>query len=322
MPLPHRRAEIAVLIPCYNEEITIAGVVQDFRKELPGALICVFDNNSTDASAERARAAGACVIHEPRRGKGFVVQSIFRHIDADVYVLVDGDATYPAPAVHSLIGPIAAGEADMVVGSRLHAQSRSEFKHLNRWANHLVLSILRLVFSVRLTDILSGYRTFNRSFVKNLALFGGGFEIETELTIKAVARGYRILEVPVNLVSRPQGSHSKIHFFRDGRLILTTILTLFRDYKPLTFFGSLGLVFLLAALLPGVIVVAEFFKNGLVKLPAAVLASGLVICGLLLGSIGLLLHSIARRAQEFDYQLQMLGDQIRQQRRSTDDLSR
>lgn len=321
MPLPHRRAEIAVLIPCYNEEITIAGVVQEFRKELPGALICVFDNNSTDASAERARAAGADVIHEPRRGKGFVVQSIFRHIDADVYVLVDGDATYPAPAVHSLIAPIAAGEADMVVGSRLHAQSRSEFRHFNRWANRLVLFILRLVFSVRLTDILSGYRTFNRSFVKNLALFGGGFEIETELTIKAVARGYRIVEVPVDLTVRPEGSHSKIHFFRDGMLILTTILTLFRDYKPLTFFGSLGLLFFAAALVPGLKVLAEYFKSGFVKLPSAVLASGLVVCGLLLTAIGLLLHSIARRAQEFDYQLQMLGDQIRRGR-STDDSSR
>src|SRR3954466_7718251 len=322
MPLPHRRAEIAVLIPCYNEEITIAGVVQDFRRELPGALVCVFDNNSTDASAERARAAGADVIHEPRRGKGFVVQSIFRHIDADVYVLVDGDATYPAPAVHSLIAPIAAGEADMVVGSRLHVQSRSEFKHLNRWANRLVLFILNLVFRVRLTDVLSGYRAFNRSFVKNLALFGGGFEIETELTIKAVARGYRIVEVPVDLVGRPEGSHSKIHFFRDGMLIMTTILTLFRDYKPLTFFGSLGLAFLAVALVPGLAVVAEYFKTGMVKLPAAVLAGGLVVCGLLLGTIGLLLLSIARRAQEFDYQLQMLGDQVRRTRGSPDDSSR
>ena len=322
MPLPHRRAKTAVLIPCYNEEITIAGVVQDFRKELPDALICVFDNNSTDASAERARAAGADVIHEPRRGKGFVVQSIFRHIDAEVYVLVDGDETYPAAAVHSLIAPIAAGEADMVVGSRLHAQSQSEFKHLNRWANRLVLFILRLVFGVRLTDVLSGYRTFNRSFVKNLALFGGGFEIETELTIKAVARGYRIIEVPVDLAVRPEGSHSKIHFFRDGMLILTTILTLFRDYKPLTFFGSLGLLFLAAALVPGLTVIAEYFKSGFVKLPAAVLASGLVVCGLLLGAIGLLLHSIARRAQEFDYQLQMLGDQMRREADSPDNSRR
>jgi glycosyltransferase involved in cell wall biosynthesis len=322
MSLPHRRAEIAVLIPCYNEEITIAGVVADFRKELPGALVCVFDNNSTDASAARARAAGADVIREPRRGKGFVVQSIFRHIDAAVYILVDGDATYPATAVHSLVAPIAGGQADMVVGSRLHAQSQSEFAHLNRWANRLVLFILNFVFRVRLTDVLSGYRAFSRSFVKNLALFGGGFEIETELTIKAVARGYRILEVPVDLVGRPAGSHSKIHFFRDGMLILTTILTLFRDYKPLTFFGSLGLGFIAIALVPGFSVVAEYFKTGFVKLPAAVLASGLGICGLILIAIGLLLHSIARRAQEFDYQLQMLGDQLAGERKSPDEASR
>ena len=325
MPIPgeqtNRRAaaRLAVLIPCFNEEITIAEVVRQFQKELPDALICVFDNNSTDASAERARSAGARVVSERRRGKGFVVQSIFRYIDADIYVLVDGDATYPAAAVHSLIGPIAAGDADMVVGSRLHADSRSEFKHLNRWANRLVLFILRLVFSARLTDVLSGYRAFNRAFVKNLPLFGGGFEIETELTIKAVARGYRIVEVPVDLAVRPEGSHSKIHFFRDGMLILSTIVTLFRDYKPLTFFGSLGLVFLAATLVPGLTVVAQYLDNGLVKLPAAVLAAALALCGLLLGAIGLVLHSIARRAQEFDYQVQMLGDQLRRERSSSDD---
>ena len=306
---------IAVLIPCFNEEVTIAEVIRQFRKELPEALICVFDNASTDRTAERANEAGAHVLHEPRRGKGFVVQSIFRHIDADVYVMVDGDATYPPAAVHALIAPIAAREADMVVGSRLHAHSHSEFRQMNRWANRLVLAILKLVFGVRLTDILSGYRAFNRRFVKNLALFGGGFEIETELTIKAVARGYRIVEVPVDLAMRPEGSHSKVHFFRDGMVILSTILTLFRDYKPLTFFGSLGLLFILAALLPGLFVVAEYFETGSVsKLPSAVLSVGLGISGMLLIAIGLLLHSIARRAQEFDYQVQMLGDQLRSER--------
>ncbi len=318
----NRRRRVAVLIPCFNEEITIADVVRQFQEELPDALICVFDNNSTDASAERARLAGARVVSERRPGKGFVVQSIFRYIDADIYVLVDGDATYPAAAVHSLIRPIAAGEADMVVGSRLHAESRSEFKHLNRWANRLVLFILKLVFSARLTDVLSGYRAFSRPFVKNLPLFGGGFEIETELTIKAVARGYRIVEIPVDLAVRPEGSHSKIHFFRDGMLILTTIVTLFRDYKPLTFFGSLGLLFIVAALVPGLTVVAEYLEHDLVKLPAAVLATALGFCGLLLGAIGLVLHSIARRAQEFDYQVQMLGDQLGRERSAPDEFSR
>ena len=311
----NQRNRVAVLIPCFNEELTIGGVVRQFRKELPHALICVFDNNSTDRTVDRAREAGAQVLQEPRRGKGYVVQSIFRHIDADVYVMVDGDATYPAVAVHALIAPIAAREADMVVGSRLHARSRSEFKQMNRWANRLVLTILKLVFAVRLTDILSGYRAFNRRFVKNLALFGGGFEIETELTIKAVARGYRIVEVPVDLAVRPEGSHSKVHFLRDGFLILSTILTLFRDYKPLTFFGSLGLLMFLAALVPGFFVVAEYFETGFVsKLPSAVLAVGLGLCGLVLIAIGLLLHSIARRAQEFDYQVQMLSDQLRGER--------
>jgi hypothetical protein len=229
--------------------------------------------------------------------------------------MVDGDGTYPAASVHQLVAPIAAGAADMVVGSRLHARSRSEFQHINRWGNGLVLAILKLIFGVRLTDILSGYRAFNRRFVKNLALFGGGFEIETELTIKAVARGYRIMEIPVDLVTRPAGSHSKIHLFRDGMVILSTILTLFRDYKPLTFFGSLGLVVILAALVPGFNVVAEYLKTGLVyKLPSAVLAVGLIVCGLLLIAIGLLLHSIARRAQEFDYQLQMLSDELQRER--------
>lgn len=316
-PRPSVSTKVAVLIPCYNEEITIADTVKGFQNELPEAEIYVFDNNSSDRTIERALNAGAHVLHERRQGKGFVVQTMFRAVDADVYVMVDGDGTYPPDAVVRLIEPIMRGEADMVVGSRLHAVSRSQFKQLNRWGNRLVLTVLNSMFRVQLTDILSGYRAFSRSFVKNLPLFGGGFEIETELTIKAVARGYRILEVPIDLTHRPSGSHSKIRIFRDGAIILNTILALFRDYKPLTFFGSVGLILFAVALIPGTIVIVEFFKTGLVpRLPSAVLAVGLVICGLLSLTVGLILHSIARRSQEFEYQMQVLARELRSSRPS------
>lgn len=312
--------KVAVLIPCYNEEITIAETILAFKKELPQADVYVFDNNSSDRTIERALSAGAKVSPERRQGKGFVVQTMFRNVDADVYVMVDGDGTYPPEAVGCLIAPIVRGEADMVVGSRLHAMSRSQFKQLNRFGNRLVLTVLNSIFRVQLTDILSGYRAFSRSFVKNLPLFGGGFEIETELTIKAVARGYRILEVPIDLTHRPAGSESKIRILRDGAIILNTILALFRDYKPLTFFGGIGLVLILLALIPGTIVIVEFIKTGLVpRLPSAVLAVGLVLCGLLSFTVGLILHSIARRSQEFEYQMQALARELRSSRTSDND---
>jgi len=310
--MPASAARVAVLIPCYNEELTVADVVAQFRAELPGAAVYVFDNNSTDRTAEEARRAGAFVRTERRQGKGYVVQSMFRQVDADVYIMVDGDGTYPPGAVHRLLAPVLSGDADMSVGSRLHADSRSQFKQLNRWANRLVRATLNSIFRVRLTDILSGYRVFSRQFVKGLPLFGGGFEVETELTIKAVERGYRIVEVPIDLSHRPEGSHSKIQFVRDGFLILNTTLALFRDYKPLTFFGGIGLALVLLALVPGTIVVVEFLRTGLVpRLPSAVLAVGLVLCGLLSLTAGLILHSIARRSQEFEYQMQVLADELR-----------
>jgi glycosyltransferase involved in cell wall biosynthesis len=311
---------VAVLIPCYNEEPTVARVVARFREELPLARVYVFDNNSTDATAAEAGRAGAFVFTERRQGKGYVVQSMFRQVDADFYVMVDGDDTYPPEAVHALLAPVVGGEADMSVGSRLHAASQSQFKRRNRLANRLVRSTLNFIFRVRLTDILSGYRAFNREFVKGLPLFGGGFEIETELTIKAVERGFRLVEVPVNLTHRPEGSHSKIQFLRDGFLILHTTLALFRDYKPLTFFGGIGLALVLLALVPGTIVVIEFLRTGLVpRLPSAVLAVGLVLCGLLSLTAGLILHSIARRSQEFEYQMQVLADELRGGRRAGGD---
>jgi glycosyltransferase involved in cell wall biosynthesis len=305
------RGEVAVLVPCYNEELTVGQVVADFRAALPGARVYVFDNNSTDRTAEEARRAGALVFAERRQGKGFVVQSMFRQVEADFYVMVDGDGTYPPEAVRLLLAPIVAGEADMVIGSRLHADSRSHFKHLNRLANRLVRSMLNFIFRVQLTDILSGYRAFSRKFVKGLPLFGGGFEIETELTIKAVERGYRLIEVPIDLTPRPEGSHSKIQFVRDGFLIINTTLALFRDYKPLTFFGGIGLVFALLSLLPGALTVVEVFNsNRGARVTTALAAVGLFMCGLLSLTAGLILHSIARRSQESEYQMRMLADEL------------
>ena len=303
---------IAVLIACYNEEPTVAQVVEQFRAELPGAKVYVFDNNSSDRTAEEARRAGAIVLSERRQGKGYVVQAMFRRVDADFYVMVDGDGTYPPEAVHRLLAPVVSGDVDMVIGSRLHVDSQSQFKQLNRLGNRLVRSLLNFIFRVQLTDILSGYRVFNRRFVKSLPLFGGGFEIETELTIKAVQRGYRVLETPVDLSHRPAGSHSKIQFMRDGFLIVNTTLALFRDYKPLTFFGSAGLIFILLGLVPGAVVIFEFIKTGLVpRLPSALLAVALVLCGVISITVGLILHSIARRSQELEYQIQVLADEMR-----------
>jgi glycosyltransferase involved in cell wall biosynthesis len=309
MTITDARAEIAVLIPCYNEELTIEQVVAQFREQLPGATIYVFDNGSSDDTVEAARGSGAIVFHEARRGKGYVVQSMFQRVNADVYIMVDGDGTYPAAAVHELIAPVIKDEADMVVGSRLHDQSLSEFKFLNRLGNRLFLSALNWIFRVKLTDMLSGYRAFNQKLVKGLPLFSTGFEIETELTIKSLQRRYRIIEVPVDLTHRPEGSHSKIRLVHDGALIVHSILALFRDYKPLTFFGLLGLLLIFFGLLLGSVVILEFIETGSVpRLPSAVLAVGLVLSGMLLVSVGLILHTITRRFQELEYQLQVRTD--------------
>lgn len=302
------KPKIAVLIPCYNEELTVGQVVRDFRQQLPDADIYVFDNNSKDRTVQVARDAGALIGFERRQGKGYVVQAMFRDVEADIYVMVDGDNTYPPAEVHKLIAPILAGEADVTVGSRLTSQSQSEFRALNRLGNRFFLNTINFIFKAKLSDILSGYRGFSRKFVKNIPIFGGGFETETELTIKALARGYRIVELPIDLKARPEGSFSKIRVMQDGFLILNSILTLFRDYKPLTFFGVIGLLLILIGLVPGTVVIVEFLKTGLVpRLPSAVLAVGLVLSGLLACVVGLVLHTIARRFQELDFQLQILA---------------
>jgi hypothetical protein len=306
---------IAVLIPCYNEEITIAEVVRKFREQLPDAEIYVCDNNSSDRTVERATQAGAKVFHERRQGKGYVVQTMFREVDADIYVLVDGDDTYPADVINTLIGPIRRGEADMVIGSRLHETANSDFRFTNRLGNHLFRLLLNRIFGVRLTDLLSGYRVFGRRLVRGVPLFGGGFETEAEITIKALERGFSIVELPVNLSHRPAGSHSKIRVVQDGFIILNTILTLFRDYKPLTFFGGVGLAIIVLGCVPGTLVMMDYWRTGLVpRLPSALLAVGLVLSGTISIVVGLILHTISRRFQELDFQLQSFAEDMSRQR--------
>jgi glycosyltransferase involved in cell wall biosynthesis len=303
-------AKIAILIPCYNEELTVGQVIGEFREQIPDADIFVFDNNSTDRTVEVARQAGARIGFERRQGKGYVLQAMFRDVEADFYVMVDGDHTYPSVEVHKLLAPVLAGEADMSVGSRLTNQSQSEFKTFNRLGNRFFLKAINFIFKQNLSDILSGYRAFNRKFVKNTPIFGGGFEIETELTIKALEHGYRIVELPIDLLARPEGSSSKIRVLQDGFLILSSILTLCRDYKPLTFFGSIGLFFVLCGLIPGAAGVLEYLRTGAVlHLPSAVLALGFILSGLLTIMVGLVLHTIARRFQELDYQLKVLSSE-------------
>ena len=307
---------IAVLIPCYDEELTIGQVIDDFKEHLAEAEIFVYDNNSRDKTVEIARGAGANIGFERRQGKGFAVQRMFREIDADIYIMIDGDSTYPVNEVRRLIAPILADEADMVTGSRFAAASESEVKRLNFVGNKIFLRTVNYIFKVQLTDILSGYRAFSRTFVKTLPLFGGGFEIETELTIKSLARNYRIVEIPINLTERPEGSNSKIRIFRDGFLILNMIFSLFRDYKPLTFFGGIGLILMFLGLFPGGLVFWEFLKTGLVpRLPSAVLAVGLEISGMLAITVGLILHTIVRRSIEIEYQLRGIFDETQKNNR-------
>ena len=308
-----KKNKVAILIPCFNEEKTIESVVQDFRSQLPDADIYVFDNNSTDNTADVARKSGAIVEYEKQQGKGNVVRSMFRKVNADIFIMVDGDGTYPADKVHELIKPVIEDEADMVIGSRLHAMSESKFKMLNRTGNKMFLFILNHIFKVNVTDLLSGYRAFNRRVVKNLPVLSRGFEIETELTVKCIERRYRIFEVPVNLSSRPEGSESKIKIFGDGFLIFNTIFALFRDYKPLTVFGILGLIFTASGFIPGIIVIREFYLTSYItRVPSAILAVGLVLSGLIIIFFGMVLHSISRRFQELDYQLQNIAEEVQQ----------
>ena len=289
---------IAVLVPCFNEEAAISKVVKDFRAALPAATVFVFDNNSTDKTAEIARAAGAEVFEEKHRGKGFVVRRMFADVDADIYVLVDGDATYDAPSVRRMIGRLIDGQLDMVVGTRVD-HGKVAYRTGHRAGNRILSGFVAWVFGPSFNDMLSGYRVFSRRFVKSFPVLSGGFEIETELTVHALELGLPVEEIETPYYARPEGSSSKLSTWRDGFRILLTIANLYRAERPLPFFSVLGLIAGLVSIGLAVPIVITFLETGLVpRLPTAVLATGLMLLAFLCGAVGLVLDTVTRGRRE------------------------
>jgi glycosyltransferase involved in cell wall biosynthesis len=299
---------IAVLIPCFNEELTIGKVITDFKKELPEAKIYVYDNNSTDRTYDIAREYGAIVKKEYHQGKGNVVRSMFRDIDADIYIMIDGDDTYPSEFVHSLILPIKKGEADIVIGDR-HSNGtyKDENKRaLHNFGNHLVKKLINSLFNSDLNDIMSGYRIFNRKFVKNMPINSSGFEIETEMTLHTLDKNFLIKELEIEYRDRPEGSFSKLDTFSDGYKVLKTIFWIFKDYKPLRFFSIFAFIFFIFSLISGLPVLFEFFHSGYIaKVPSAILAVGLMLVAILFLFSGFILDTVVKQHRE-NYQLQLV----------------
>lgn len=289
--------EIAVIIPCYNEAPTIGKVVDDFHRELPEATVYVYDNASTDATAAIAMGHGATVRFEPRQGKGNVCRQMFRDIDADCYLMVDGDDTYPAESALSLCAPILAGEADMVVGDRLsngtYAQQNTRAFH--GFGNDLVRAMIKWIYGYGFEDVMTGYRAMSRPFVKTIPVLSEGFQIETELSIHAVDRRWQIADVPVEYRDRPEGSVSKLNTVRDGLRVIAMIGTLFKDYRPLKFFSLVALLFCISGLCAGIPVVTEYFTTGLVpRFPTAILAAALMFMAALSLATGFILDAVAK----------------------------
>lgn len=300
--------KVAVLIPCYNEEKTVQKVVEDYRRVLPQADIYVYDNNSTDRTAELAAQAGAIVRREYRQGKGNVIRSMFRQIDADCYLMIDGDDTYPAEPAPEMVRMILDGEADMVNGDRLSSTYFTE----NKWpfhntGNRLVRGLINHLFHADVRDIMTGYRAFSRGFVKTFPVLSRGFEIETEMTIHAVDKNFLIREVPVDYRDRPEGSVSKLNTYSDGAKVLCTIFRLYKDYKPFAFFGMGALLFLILAAGLFLPVGIEFLRTGLVpRFPTLIVSVTLALCALLSFVAGVILDVVVKKHRQlFELMLTM-----------------
>jgi hypothetical protein len=289
---------IAVLVPCYNEEAAIARVVADFRANLPDAVIYVYDNNSTDRTVEVARAAGAVVRTETRQGKGYVVRRMFSDVDADVYVLVDGDATYDAPSARLLVARLVEGGLDMVVGAR-RDQEQAAYRFGHRFGNRMLTGFVAQVFGATFEDLLSGYRVFSRRFVKSFPGLSGGFEIETELTVHALNLELPVDEIETPYFARPEGSVSKLSTWRDGLRILRTIVRLYRAERPLPFFCGIGLALAVASIALAIPIIITYVEQGVVpRFPTAVLSTGLMILACLAVACGIVLDTVTRGRRE------------------------
>jgi glycosyltransferase involved in cell wall biosynthesis len=289
---------IAVLIPCFNEEAAVATVISDFRKALPAAEIFVYDNNSSDRTIAVAREAGAEVRSERRQGKGHVVRRMFADVDADIYVLVDGDATYDAASAPRMIDALVTDHLDMVVGFRVD-QAVAAYRPGHRAGNQMLTGFLSNVFGQAFKDVLSGYRVFSRRFVKSFPVLSDGFEIETELSVHALELALPVAEIETPYYARPEGSFSKLNTWRDGFRILGTILKLYRSEKPLRFFTAIGIFLMLVSISLAVPIIVTYLEEGLVpRLPTAVLSTGLMILAVLSVSSGLVLDTVTRGRRE------------------------
>ncbi len=296
----NKNKKIAVLIPCYNESKTIEKVIKDYKKVLPKADIYVYDNNSTDGTDEIARKAGAIVKYEYRQGKGNVIRSMFKDIDADCYLMIDGDDTYPKENAKEMCDLVLEGKADMVIGDRLSSTYFTENKRpFHNFGNKLVRGLINTLFKSNIRDIMTGYRAFSYEFVKTFPVLSKGFEIETEMTIHALDKNFLLKEIPVEYRDRPAGSVSKLNTYSDGFRVLKTIARLFKEYKPTIFFSIISLIFLVISLGFGMPVFIEYFETGLVpRFPTLIFAGFMLIIAILLFICGLILEVLVKKHRQ------------------------
>ena len=292
--------KIAILIPCYNESKTIEKVIKDYKKVLPDADIYVYDNNSTDGTDQIARKAGAIVKYEYKQGKGNVIRSMFRDIEADCYLMIDGDDTYPAESAKEMCNLVIEGKADMVIGDRLSSTYFKENKrHFHNFGNRIVRFLINKLFHNSIKDIMTGYRAFSYEFVKGYPVLSKGFEIETEMTIHAVDKNFKLVEIPVMYRDRPDGSVSKLNTYKDGLKVLKTIGSLFKEYKPGLFFGIISFIYLIVSLIIGVPVFLEYFKTGLVpRFPSLIVSGICLVIALLLWVCAIILQVIVKKHRQ------------------------